>query len=280
MVGYGLLFDPLLDYHLLTISSTFVSKFTELALPILYNTVPALHSRSSTKSLRTAKPATYLAYPFPDDSLLISPRKSVLQGLRIPLSVLRERDPLSTDAIKLLGEITVRIRNAVGSILRIGEGLRRRCPPLSPPTHPANHVQRSDAVRVELQRKELQAHLSKLSSTVDTITTLQTRLSAIEQTQSELESRANSLLRQLLTINHPLPSEAEEKWFKELARVKARLDRGLKTETKVRLAEGRKFLEIAGRRALEDYEIGAGRKVDGRVMEAIEEAYYPFRLGD
>lgn len=140
--------------------------------------------------------------------------------------------------------------------------------------------------RLELQQKELQTHLSKLSSTNDTITTLETktptqesRVSAIRQTQSELESRANSLLRQLLTINHPIPSEAEEKWFKELVRVKARLDRGLKMETKVRVAEGRKFVEIAGKRYTEQEGegggsgSGTGKKVDGRVVEAIEEAY-------
>ena len=75
-----------------------------------------------------------------------------------------------------------------------------------------------------------------------------------------------------MTINHPLTSEAEEKWFKELARVKARVDRGLKVETKVRVAEGRKVVEIAGRRGEEGE---GGKKVDGRVVEAIEEAYGP-----
>jgi hypothetical protein len=135
-------------------------------------------------------------------------------------------------------------------------------------------------IRVELQQKELQTHLSKLSSTTSTITTLQTksplqqtRLSNVQQTQSELESRANSLLRQLLTINHPLASEAEDKWFKELARVKARVDRGLKVETKVRLAEGRNVVEIAGRRGRGEDVGEGGKKVDGRVVEAIEEAY-------
>ena len=92
----------------------------------------------------------------------------------------------------------------------------------------------------------------------------------------DLESHANTLLRQLLTINHPLMSEAEEKWFKELARVKARVDRGLKVETKVRVAEGRKVVEISGRRGAEE---GGGKKVDGRVVEAIEEAYGPLFCG-
>jgi hypothetical protein len=138
-------------------------------------------------------------------------------------------------------------------------------------------------IRVELQQKELQTHLSKLTSTATTITTLQTksphhqtRLSTVQKRQLDLESRANSLLRQLLTINHPLTSEAEEKWFKELARVKARVDRGLKVETKVRVAEGRKVVEIAGRRGEEG---DGGKKVDGRVVEAIEEAYGPAFLG-
>ena len=78
-----------------------------------------------------------------------------------------------------------------------------------------------------------------------------------------------------MTINHPLTSEAEEKWFKELARVKARVDRGLKVETKVRVAEGRKVVEIAGRRGGAEEEGERGKKVDGRVVEAIEEAYGP-----
>ena len=281
-MGYGLLFDPLLDYHLLTISSTSLAKFTELTLPTLPSTSPALPSPSPTKSRRTTKPATYLAYPFPDDSQLTSPGKSALNGFRIPLSILREKDPLSTDAIKLLGEVTVRIRKAIGSILRTGEGLRRRFPPHCP--QPFQLRNPALTFRLELQQKEMETHLSKLSSTANTITTLETkiptqanRLSTVKATQSELESRANSLLRQLLTINHPLPSEAEEKWFKELVRVKARIDRGLKMETKVRVAEGRKFVEIAGRRAHGEGEGGGGgKKVDGRVVEAIEEAYGSF----
>ena len=50
----------------------------------------------------------------------------VRAGLRIPPHILREKDPHSAEAIKALGDITVRIRNTVGSVLRVGEGLRRR----------------------------------------------------------------------------------------------------------------------------------------------------------
>ena|SRR5436305_5049016 len=128
VVGYGLLFDALLDYHLLTISSTSRSKFTELAFATLFTSSPNLRS-PTIQARRTTKPATYLAYPFPDDTVLTRPGRSALTGLRIPTSILRERDPISTDAIKVLGDITVRIRNTVGSVLRVGEGLRRRYPP-------------------------------------------------------------------------------------------------------------------------------------------------------
>lgn len=139
--------------------------------------------------------------------------------------------------------------------------------------------------RLELQHKELAAQLSKLSSTHKTVTNLQSnaisrskRLHSVKQTQIELESKANSLLRKLLTINQPQTSEAEEKWFKELTRVKSRLNgqRGLLAEVKLRVAEGKKFIELAGKRVGENGEDGDGvgkRKLDGRVMEAIEEAY-------
>jgi hypothetical protein len=126
IVGYGLLFDPLLDYHLLTISSSFHSKFTELPLPTLPNSAPRIRSPSPIQSRRTTKPATYLAYPFPDDAALKSPGQAIRAGLRIHPNILREKDPISTDAIKVLGDITVRIRNTVGSVLRVGEGLQRR----------------------------------------------------------------------------------------------------------------------------------------------------------
>lgn len=93
----------------------------------------------------------------------------------------------------------------------------------------------------------------------------------------ELETRANVLLRKLLTINAPQTSEAEEKWFKELSRVKARLDgqRGLLAEARARVMEGKKLLESAGKgRENENEESSGGKKkVDGRVIEAIEEAY-------
>lgn len=124
-MGYGLLFDPLLDYHLLTISSASSSKFTELALPTLPNSSPNAPSPSG-QPRRTTKPATYLAYPFPDNTPLKSPGQSIRAGIRIHPQILREKDPISTEAIKTLGEITVRIRNTVGSVLRVGEGLRRR----------------------------------------------------------------------------------------------------------------------------------------------------------
>jgi hypothetical protein len=126
-----------------------------------------------------------------------------------------------------------------------------------------------------------------LSSTHNAVTSLQKaslsrtkRVESVKETQVELESRANTLLRKLLTVNQPQPSEAEEKWFKELRRVKTRLNgqRGLLTEIKNRIAEGRRFVELAGKRIGEetDDEIGVGkRKLDGRVTEAIEEAYVP-----
>ena len=83
-MGYGLLFDPLLDYHLLTISSASNSKFTELALPTLPNLSPNARISLPAQSRRTTKPATYLAYPFPDDTPLKSPGQSIRAGLRIP----------------------------------------------------------------------------------------------------------------------------------------------------------------------------------------------------
>ena len=127
IIGYGLLFDPLLDYHLLTITSTYHPKFTELSLPILTSLSPVpTRSPSPARPRRATKPATYLAYPFPDLTPLTAPGKQVLQGLRIPPHILRERDPISMEGIKLLGGITVRIREVVNSVLQVGEGLRRR----------------------------------------------------------------------------------------------------------------------------------------------------------
>ena len=279
IVGYGLLFDSLLDYHLLIISSTSHCKFTELALPTLHSS-PNVLSPSPTQSRRTTKPATYLAYPFPDDTPLKSPGQSIRVGFsRVHPHILREKDPISTDAIKLLGEITVRIRNTVGSILRVGEGLRRRS---------ISFFQKTLRFRLELQHKELAAQLSKLSSTHTTITKFQKssqsrtkRLESIKKNQFDLESRANSLLRKLLTINHPQTSEAEEKWFKELSRVNSKLhgQRGFLVETKTRIAEGKKYIELAEKRSGSDdqsqEDTGGKRKLDGRVMEAIEEAYGP-----
>lgn len=94
----------------------------------------------------------------------------------------------------------------------------------------------------------------------------------------ELESRANTLLRKLLTLNQPQTSEAEEKWFKELTRVKSRLNgqRGLLAQAKLRVAEGRKLVELAGKKHGENEDEVGKRKLDGRVMEAIEETYIPF----
>jgi len=124
-VGYRILFDPLLDYHLVTISSSGHGQFTELALPAVSS--PSLLRRPATvKSRRTARPASYLAYPFPDDAPLSSPGKKIRQSLRIPPDVLREKDPVSTDAIKALADVTVKVRNALGSVLQVAEGLRRR----------------------------------------------------------------------------------------------------------------------------------------------------------
>jgi hypothetical protein len=137
---------------------------------------------------------------------------------------------------------------------------------------------------LELQHKELGAQLSKLSSTHNSVKELQenatardSRLKSVRETQTDLESRANVLLRKLVTINQPQTSEAEEKWFKELTRVKARLEgqRGLMMEVKTRMAEGRKYVELASKRNETGDDVGV-RKLDGRVMEAIEEAYIPF----
>ena len=72
------------------------------------------------------KPATYLAYPFPHDAPLKSPGQTFRTRHRMSPRILREKDPLSTDAIRALGNLAVEIRNTVGSILRVGEGLRRR----------------------------------------------------------------------------------------------------------------------------------------------------------
>jgi len=133
--------------------------------------------------------------------------------------------------------------------------------------------------RLSLQRKELSSHLSKLHSTHESIQRLQEniaersiKLDSVKDTQRDLEDRANTLLRQLVTMNQPRTSDAEEKWFKELTRVKSRIDgpRGLVAEVKTRMSEGRKFIELAGRKG--EVEINAERKLDGRVTEAIEEA--------
>jgi hypothetical protein len=127
-VGYGLLFDPLLDYHLLTISSSSHCKLTELTLPTLPSISPNLLAPAPAQSRQTTKPASYLAFPFPDDTPFRSPSRRALSGLRIPHSILREKDPLSTEALKVLGDVTVRVRYAVGSVVNAGEGLRRRYP--------------------------------------------------------------------------------------------------------------------------------------------------------
>ena len=262
IVGCGILFDPLLDYHLLTLSSTSTVKFTELAPPTITLISPTITSPSPTKNRRITKPATYLAYPFPDLTPLNAPGKSIFKDMRIASNLLREKDPLSPDALQLLGDLTIRIRNLITAILRVAGGLRQR---------------------MELQNKELESQLSKLRSSINTVTTLvendrtqATTISEIQLRQQRLEVQANTLLRKLLTMNQPQTSEAEEKWFKELTRVKARLDgqRGLVHEIKARLAEGRKFVEMASKRSDNDEETEK-RKIDWRVMEAIDEAYGP-----
>ena len=276
IVGYGILFDPLLDYHLMTISSSGHAEFTELSLPAA-SSPSLLLCPATVNSRRTTKPASYLAYPFPDDAPLSSPGKTIRQSLRIPPTILREKDPVSTDAIKVLGDVTVTIRNTVGSVLQVAEGLRRRS------SHPNHHVHVNG--RLELQQKELSAHLSKVSAASENVKDLQanansrtSRLATVKESQTELEIRANVLLRKLLTINAPQTSEAEEKWFKELVRVKARLDgqRGLLSESRARLTEGRKLLEAAGKRGEnndQDEVSGGKMKFDGRVMDTIEEVY-------
>jgi hypothetical protein len=134
---------------------------------------------------------------------------------------------------------------------------------------------------LELQHKDLAVHLSKLSSIYATVTELHEnaltrdkRVVSLKETQTELETRANTLLRKLLTINQPQTSEAEDKWFKELMRVKSRLSgqRGMIAEVKLRITEGKKFVELAGKR-VEGEDEPEKKKLDGRVMEAIEEAY-------
>lgn len=134
---------------------------------------------------------------------------------------------------------------------------------------------------MQLQHKELTAQLSKLSSIHATVKQLHEnalardkRVVSVKETQTELETRANTLLRKLLTINQPQTSEAEDKWFKELTRVKTRLSgtRGMITEVKLRITEGKKFVELAEKRVDRDDE-PEKKKLDGRVMEAVEEAY-------
>jgi hypothetical protein len=82
------------------------------------------------------------------------------------------------------------------------------------------------------------------------------------------------LLRKLLTVNQPQTSEAEEKWFKELTRVKSRIEgaRGLLAEIKSRMTEGRKLVELARKKSENNEEIDK-TQLDSRVMEAIEETY-------
>lgn len=59
--------------------------------------------------------------------------------------------------------------------------------------------------------------------------------------------------------------------------MKARLDgqRGLLAEARARVAEGKRLLELAGKRTEHEDEEAAGgkNKLDARVMDAIEEAY-------
>lgn len=117
----------------MTISSSGHVQFTELALPTV-SSPSLLRSPANVKSRRTTKPLFYLSYPFPDDTPLSSPGKKIRQSVRISLSILREKDPVSTDAIKVLGDVTVKIRNTVGSVLQVAESLRRRF-------YPAQHPQ-------------------------------------------------------------------------------------------------------------------------------------------
>jgi hypothetical protein len=124
-VGYGLLFDPLLDYHLLTISSSSQSKLTELTLPKVSGLSPNVRPPAPTQSRQTTKPASYLAHPFPSETPLKSP-STLLLGVRFSPLILREKDPLSTEALKVLGDITIQIRYIANSVFNAGEGLRRR----------------------------------------------------------------------------------------------------------------------------------------------------------
>jgi hypothetical protein len=61
--------------------------------------------------------------------------------------------------------------------------------------------------------------------------------------------------------------------------VKSRLSgqRGLLAEAKSRVAEGRKLIELAGKKHRENEEEDVGKKkLDRRVMETIEETYVSF----
>jgi hypothetical protein len=121
-MGYGILFDPLLDYHFFTISSS-RPKFTELTVPKLEKT--PLHATPPRKKT-LSKSASYLAYPFPDISLLRPQARNIQYALRIPPHILREKDPLSTEAISILGKYIILIRTAAGQIVQVGNSLRQR----------------------------------------------------------------------------------------------------------------------------------------------------------
>ena len=99
-------------------------------------------------------------------------------------------------------------------------------------------------------------------------------MSAVRQTQEDLESRANSLLRKFLSINQPQISDAEDKWFKELVRVKSQIESpvGLVSQAKLRIAEAKRMVELAAKNG---DDVGK-TKLDARVMETIEEAYVTF----
>jgi hypothetical protein len=132
---------------------------------------------------------------------------------------------------------------------------------------------------LELQQKELRAQLSRLSATHATVTELHSnlisrdqRIKTAKETQTTLEFRANSLLRKLLTVNQPQISEAEEKWFKELLRVKSKVRSrtGTMAETKLRIAEAKKLVDVATKHGGDSDQV---KFADTRVMEAVEEAY-------
>jgi hypothetical protein len=99
------------------------------------------------------------------------------------------------------------------------------------------------------------------------------RISQLTQVQHLTLTRTNALLRTLQTHPHSLPSDAESRWFKELSRVNTYLNRTFAPDVHGKLAEARRYADLARGRGETEEE---GKGVDWRVLEAVEEMYYPF----